>query len=37
MEGGGGGGVSKQIFAKSEDTAFVTPPISLDSGQISYL
>ena len=34
---GGGGGVSKQIFAKSEDTAFVTPPISLDSGQISYL
>lgn len=38
-EGGGGGGGrgSKQIFAKSEDTAFVTPPISLDSGQISYL
>ena len=35
--GGGGERGSKQKFAKSEDTAVVTPPISLDSGQISYL
>ena len=34
-EGGGRG--SKQIFAKSEDTAFITPTIFLDSRQISYL
>ena len=32
--GGGGGWGSKQIFAKSEDTAFVTPPIFLDSCEL---